>query len=138
MNLGSLVQSYMTGTTGLENVSDGLRPCPSRSPGVLGSRCWEGIGKQQRKAGQRLPTGAEKATLRCHQAQLVIWQQPPGSSPSHHPAPYRIYCHLVDPSGIFLSVWQYPDYAGASHPEGQRATAECGHGTWGFYGGSCV
>jgi len=24
---------------------------------------------------------------------------------SHHPAPYGIYCHLIDPSGMLLSVW---------------------------------
>lgn len=138
MNLCSLAQNY---TMGRENAGSGPRLCTSGPPDApSGSRCWEGTGNWPQEEGRQLPTGAEKATLLCHQVQPVTWQQPPGSFPlksfPHHPAPYRICCFLIDPSGMFLSVWWYPYCAGASILEGHRATAECGPGPWGSCAGA--
>lgn len=79
----------------------------------------------------------------------------PSHSPSHHLAPRWVHCHLIDASGMLISIWRYlykivsalgcpmplphPSWifyglitCQAPPPKGHRARAECGNCTGGF------
>lgn len=110
INLDSLEQSY---TTGMENVSSGLRPCTSGPPDALGSRCWEGTGKQLTAGRVEVTPKSWKShsspsprslslSLNSSHLTLSLLILLPLSSPIQNKLP------LVDSSGMFLSVWWHP------------------------------